>query len=265
MEIAVYDNDIITQHDFYNLCGTTLNEVSNKDYPNTNYFNPEIMCLDMDVYERRAPNNQPYSTMDAVIGMGIWNGIHLRSQKLVLIELRMNYKSPETLSCGSLINKDRHTRELLGYTQSIDFKSYFIFKDDVIQRFIRWFEDYKRENSNLKNCIPLSVKDFKIKFQNRQEYPYVPEIRKEDVFEKLQPLIDSTTIIDFCNSIKYWAGLSNDYGYRDKKEEEKIVRSAVIDAWKQFKDTIHVRNDDERLEIEIIEEDFSWILQSIEL
>ena len=48
----VYDNEIVGKHDLYSCCKSTLNDVSQKDYPNKNYFDSRIECLDMDYYEK---------------------------------------------------------------------------------------------------------------------------------------------------------------------------------------------------------------------
>lgn len=52
MEERTYNNAIVEKHSFHAISGSTLNEVSNRDYPNSDYFNPDIECLDMDTYER---------------------------------------------------------------------------------------------------------------------------------------------------------------------------------------------------------------------
>ena len=53
MEPMIYDNHVVREHSLYARCPSTLNEISNRDYPGTDYFNPDIIGLDMDDYERR--------------------------------------------------------------------------------------------------------------------------------------------------------------------------------------------------------------------
>lgn len=53
MEQWIYNNQLVASHSLYSACQSTLNSVSNRDYPNTNYFNPAIKCLDVDFYEKQ--------------------------------------------------------------------------------------------------------------------------------------------------------------------------------------------------------------------
>ena len=48
MEPIVYNNDFLKRHSLYRHCASTLNAVSERDYPNKNYFDAHIECLDMD-------------------------------------------------------------------------------------------------------------------------------------------------------------------------------------------------------------------------
>lgn len=58
MELLVYNNDTVAAHSLYKKCGSTLNEVSNRDYPGKDYFNKEILCLDMDTYEKNVLHSE---------------------------------------------------------------------------------------------------------------------------------------------------------------------------------------------------------------
>ena len=60
MESLVYENTVITGHAIYPVCGTTLHEVSRKDYPKDSFFDPRIACLDMDLYEKVQRITQNY-------------------------------------------------------------------------------------------------------------------------------------------------------------------------------------------------------------
>ena len=65
-DLLVYDNPIVEGHSLYRLCGSTLNTVSNRDYRNRDYFDPEIKCLDMDTYEKNILQKSHADKTDAI-------------------------------------------------------------------------------------------------------------------------------------------------------------------------------------------------------
>lgn len=69
MEPIVYDNDILRKHSLYPHCCNTLQNVSNRDYPNRYSFNPQIECLDIDPYEKKIHSGHPNNTKDINIQM----------------------------------------------------------------------------------------------------------------------------------------------------------------------------------------------------
>ena len=99
MENWIYNNSVVEKHSLYPLCNSTLNEVSNRDYPNTNYFNPNIKCLDMDTYEKNIlRKSYANHTADAVIGISTYENNQELNPRLLLIELRIGYESTSNLS-----------------------------------------------------------------------------------------------------------------------------------------------------------------------
>ena len=88
MEERTYNNAIVEKHSFHAICGSTLNEVSNRDYPNSDYFNPYIECLDVDTYESKVlRKSQADRTVDAVIGISTHANNRSLNPRLFLIEL----------------------------------------------------------------------------------------------------------------------------------------------------------------------------------
>ena len=88
----IYDNHVVREHSLYARCPSTLNEISNRDYPGTDYFNPDIIGLDMDDYERRTCYGHANNTVDAVIGICTCQNKKKSSPRLLLVELRMGYE-----------------------------------------------------------------------------------------------------------------------------------------------------------------------------
>lgn len=93
MEELAFDNGIISSHPIYSLCGSTLDTVSKKDYPGEDFFDKSIRCLDMDVYETQTCHGNKSHTMDAAIGIKSYSNNKFHATRLLLVELRMDYKS----------------------------------------------------------------------------------------------------------------------------------------------------------------------------
>lgn len=177
MEAVAFDNKIIQEHQFYGKCGKTLDEVSKKDYPKDNYFDTSILCLDMDDYETQICRGYrgKTETVDAVIGIKNYTQQNcFTHQRLLLVELRMNYKSPRNISQTELENKVRHTRELLGTETPIETKSWFIFKNGIIEQMKSQFKRMAYAGGDIKNCIPLSTDMFNDLVKREQDFPYTP-------------------------------------------------------------------------------------------
>ena len=72
MQQVTVNNKLIENHRLYRECGSTLNDVSKRDYRGKNYFNNTIKCLDTDRYENKLAANEKRDkrpAVDAVIGI----------------------------------------------------------------------------------------------------------------------------------------------------------------------------------------------------
>lgn len=103
-EQLAYANDIIRKIKLFPKYGTELESISERDYFPNRYFVKHILCLDMDKYESENAKGDANKTVDAVIGIRSYNGHELEAPRMLLIELRMNYKSPKNLTTASLID-----------------------------------------------------------------------------------------------------------------------------------------------------------------
>ncbi len=260
MATVVYDNEIIENHSFYSICGSTLNNVSHKDYPNTNYFNPDIKCLDMDKYETSMTKGSENNTMDAAVGIGDWDGKLLKQQRLLLIELRLKYKSTNNLSSSELIKKDEHTRQLLAGTASLDAESYFIFNNNINEQVKSWLNRQKNGNGRLKRFKSLSETELNEQLKDRTNYPYKPEVSSIDVSNDLFTVLNDKD--KFFHKIKHWINKANNFGNNNKQTEQEIIQTVLKKAWKNFRKSNPSLNDDDEINAEIIEEDNDWIIES---
>lgn len=166
------DNSIVSSHRLYNTscpdkrkggvskCGKKLNDISERDYKKR-CFDDDILCLDIDSYEASHGKQQKEPTMDAAIGV-----IKDKSTPtLMLVELRMNYKSPSGLKVSELIAKLRHSKLLLGNDPEINPASYFVYNDRFYELYRSQLENMLQEKKALSKANATSVSLFKERFK----------------------------------------------------------------------------------------------------
>lgn len=167
------DNSIVSSHRLYNTpcpdkrkggvskCGKKLNDISEGDYKKR-CFDDDILCLDIDSYEASLGKQQEDPTMDAAIGV-----IKDKSTPtLMLVELRMNYKSPSGKKAPELIAKLRHSKQLLiGNDPEINPTSYFVYNDKFYELYRSQLENMLQEKKALSKAKATSVSLFNERFK----------------------------------------------------------------------------------------------------
>ena len=259
MAAWISDNAVVEQHSLYRSCCSTLNEVSNRDYPNSNYFNPGIKCLDMDTYESDIlRKSQADHTVDAVIGISTYENNRVLNPRLLLIELRIGYKSDSNLSKTEMEKKVTYTKSLLGGEKTIEKEILFIFNKKVVSQAERWFYRQSRTGGEIKNCKVCSVSDFSNIIKSRSDFPYDPIHKAEDIKNSVQQYKEKSEWIDFIKQIKHWCEKAEKYRYTNPSEFAHIVL-VIKSIWNEFLQQKHALNDDEILESGILEEDFKFL------
>lgn len=160
MESWIYDNAILSRHEIYRKAKALLNDVSNRDYPRKDYFNPQVECLDMDHYEKCLHRATPSPTMDAVIGISDSQDGRKNHPRLLLVELRLRYKNPDNLSKSNIEQKVVYTRGLLGTSIPIEQRSVFVFSEDAAPQALHIFTNWKREGIFQVRFKVCTVKQF---------------------------------------------------------------------------------------------------------
>lgn len=160
--MGLMNNSIILQHSYYQVCGSTLLAIAQKDYGNKYSFSSEIKALDMDQYEALKAQKEKRnrrSTMDAVIEAA--DSPNAKA-KLQLIELRMKYNNPQNCKASEIQNKVTYTKQLLVGTGTgiIHDKFLFIFNDRVSAQARNLFNRYRKQGGVLRQCYSMSVTEF---------------------------------------------------------------------------------------------------------
>ncbi len=261
MEQWIYNNQLVERHSIYTLCGSTLNEVSNRDYPNSNYFNPDIRCLDVDYYEKVVSHkSQADNTVDAVIGISSFENNRATNPNLLLIELRINYQSANTLSKTEMERKVKHTKALLGGESPIKKESFFIFNDKVAPQAEYWFFQQSQTGGELKNCIVCSTTQFPDIIKAISDFPYTPINNKENIQSSVQPSYKKNDWKNFIKTVKYWCTTAYKYQYKNPSEF-KHIKEVITAIWQDFKQAGYTLNEEESFEMEFLEEDFPFLIK----
>ena len=122
MAQKVFNNTVIEGHHAFKCFGSTLQAVSEGIYKKRYRFNEKIKCIDGD----KLVGNKN-SSVDAIIGISDYTLDKFVNDRLLLIELRMDYVTKEDLRKSKHTKKVSGTLSCLGRDIRIDKKSYFIF------------------------------------------------------------------------------------------------------------------------------------------
>lgn len=262
MEQWVYNNEIVKRHSFYPSCGSTLNDVSNKDYPGTDYFDPEIVCLDMDAYEHALSKKNSDCTVDAVIGIApssLSSAVRC-GQRLLLIELKLDCKTTNGLDKGDLERKVSYTRGQLGGECEVHKESIFVFEETIVQRAKYWFGRYGRTSRELKDsivCSPLEICD-KIKDPS---YVYEPIHSKESIMGNLIRYRASGDWLAFFKQVQYWCNKAWKYKCIYNIFEYENIAEILREIWMDLDAKEFELNDDAFYAKLNIEQDYAFLTQ----
>lgn len=261
MESLIFDNEYLRQHKLYALCKSSLNEVSERDYPGKNYFSPKIDCLDIDTYETAICNGEKDHTMDAVIGISNCSAQKdISNARLLLVELRMRYKSANGLSRSELEAKVRHTKSLIGNDLRVEPKSIFVFTELVAPQARYWISSLLREGGEIRNFVIWSVNEFNSNVRDVNDMPYTPLYAPNTIATELDKLFIGNQLDGLFVRITYWLGIAEQNRYSNHFEYENI-RSAILEEWSKIR-TLKSEFDDDEVELraQILEEDMERIL-----
>lgn len=261
MESLIFDNEYLRQHRLYALCKSTLNEVSERDYPNKNYFSPKIECLDVDDYEMRISRGDESRTVDAIIGISNCSAQKGTSnQRLLLVELRMLYKSAHGLSRSAMEAKVRHTKSLIGNSLRVEPKCILVFTERVAPQAKYWITSLLREGGEIRNFVIWSVNEFNSNIRDVNDMPYTPLYESKKIATELNKLYLGNQLDGLFARITYWLGVAEQNRYSNHFEYENI-RNVILEEWRRIR-SIKPKFDDEDIELsaQILEEEMERIL-----
>ncbi len=261
MEPIVYDNNCLLSHSISRQYSSTLNAVSERDYPGKNYFDQSIKCLDMDSYERDQATGNEDSTVDAVIGICNYANNRTVNQRLLLVELKMGYSSPNNLSKTQFERKVKHTRDLLGNEKPINPNSVFVFNDKFAPIAQHWLSAKQHEGGEIRHCRVCSTAYFNENVKSPESIPYRPIHTKDSIESTLNVHAERGDFQQLFSTLDYWLQQSENIWYSNRFEYEH-VKNIIKEFWVTFRNQ-HPRleNDEDELNAQIMDEDIQTRLR----
>ena len=256
----VFDNAILLSHSAYSKgYGCKLNDVSIRDYK-TGGFNDKIVCIDLDSYEKIEKSGSPDKTMDAVIGISNYQNNRRVSKRLLMVELRLDYKSSRNLSGTELRRKSSHSRELLGMEVSIDPNDYFVFDDKIIDESRRKVNNLAIENGYKDRWNSLTVEEFNNYFQDAELLPYSPIYSPAQISGEIESCgKDIDSIIKISDK---WLQEARNYAVRYNFNETESICNSAITGLESILCKYHFDDEEDQWYIEDMISDYKGVLKS---
>lgn len=253
-------------HPLWQHCASTLQEISDRDYPSQKYFKslPAIDALDLDTYEKslhKGKSGNQACTGDAVMGIALRKaGDHLVEQSLLLVELRMGYTNGDNLELENIRKKVEHSRDLLNENGSSPiYKDYFfIFTDTEASQANSKIRRKANEIGRMTNYKVLSVSNFKACLVDPAELSYHPQHPAIDIINWFLPAYSQPNNIDitvFEKAFNHWLKIFNQCKQNYKIQEAEHILYTLKNELSRAKRILNDPSSDAHMVIEIMEEE----------
>lgn len=259
MAAKVFDNDVIHSASLEHINKSTLQEVSDRDYPGSYHFKPDVACLDMDTYETEVCGGSKGATVDCVVGINDYDGNKHTNPRLLFVELRMDYDSFKNLSATKLKEKVENTQNRIGQEILHEKEKFFIFKNSIKSAIAGWFMRQHNAHAIPASYKSLSVQEFNEAILLSNEVPYVPKVDRKKIADSLNKSIQSNNEDRILQAFDYWAKRANAYEYQYNKPEAEFIREVILASWQEFKSDSDATGYDKQTLIELLESDHSFL------
>lgn len=252
MAVTVFTNSIIEGHRLFDEVGTTLQEVSDRDYPSRYKFNPAIKCLDGDKLVGTSDKS-----VDTIIGIGDYSDNHTINKRLLLLELRMDYEKREGLHKSLHEKKVSGTKKHLGNESAIETNVWFLFDKKFIHQARHEFSSWREQKGYARNFYAYSVEEFNNKVHDEQEVQkdYTYQYLAKDIETNLMSFVEIDDWDALAEKIRYWKSIAEKFILQNKHREVEPIQQAFRDVWTIVEGKRQFMDDDDSILIEIIEED----------
>lgn len=254
MEPTIYSNKTTRRHPIWKISPALFDDISNRDRKGSCYFSRDIVALDMDTYEKMRGGNAD-RTVDAVIGIETCINKKCMSPRLMMIELRTNYNSPNNLSKSELEGKVTHSSQLLGAELPVERHKILLFRDEVAAQARSWVASKTEEGGEIRNMIVWSVKNFNDSVKSYDEMPYTPINSEQFIIAELDSYLEACSWKRYFDKIHFWINYAIQIRYSNSFEYNHVCVT-ILKYWDDFrKNTQGKLNEDQELESMVIDED----------
>lgn len=257
----ICDNTVLQSHSLYARYFKPLHVISLKDYPNDTYFQSrtDIEGIDIDQYEVNRSIADRDMTMDAMIGVADYSNNHPVNNRLLLLELRMDYDSTKHLRHKKLLGKITHTRAAIGAEIRVDEENVFIFRHDFVEEAKKWMFNTSQEHSDAKGWVAMSPEELENLLHSQADMPYQAINDMAPVEKELGSKISEKNFEAALDIIDYWHHQAEQYKLRYQLKEEGHIKKHLHNIWQQTKSANNELTTEQQTYVEYIEEEYSYL------
>ena len=257
----VCDNDVLQGHTLYAQYHNPLHVISLKDYKHDAYFQsrPDIEGIDIDRYEADRSITDRDMTMDAMVGVADYSNNRAVNNRLLLLELRMDYDSTKNLSHKKLHGKINHTRAAIGAVVRVDEENVFVFRKDVAEEAKKWMFNMSLEYADAKGWVAMSTEELENLLQSQSSMPYQTITNMTPVDKNLSSKIIAKDFDAALEIIDYWHKQAEQFKLRYLLKEEQHIKTHLHNMWQLSKVAVQNITPDEQVYVDFIEEGYVYL------
>ncbi|MBR4644624.1 MAG: hypothetical protein IKO73_05645 [Bacteroidaceae bacterium] len=257
----VCDNAVLQGHALYAKYHRALYVISLKDYKHDTYFQsrPEIEGIDIDQFEVDRSIADRDMTMDAMVGVADYSNNRAVNNRMVLLELRMDYDSTKHLRHKKLLGKINHSRAAIGTAVRVDEENVFVFRKDVAEEAKKWMFATSQEYPDAKGWVALSPEELENLLQSQASMPYQAITNMASVDKDLGSKIAAKDFDAVLEIVDYWHCQAEQYKLRYQLKEEQHIKNHLHDTWQKSKAGINKISSSEQVYIDYLEDEYSYL------
>lgn len=256
----VFDNELLKSHSVYKKgFDNKLNELSIRDYKTGGFIN--IDCIDLDRYEECVYSNSKDNTMDSAIGISNYQYNRMVNRRLLLVELRLGYKSTKNFSASDLCKKSSHSRLILGGEINIDPNDYFVFDKKIINQSERKVNSLAIESGKKGRWHCLTVDGFNNLILDAAQLPYQPMNDPKYISEEL--FLYKNDIEKLMAVCSRWLNEARENVTRYNIKEVEVICNTSMEVLDKILLAESWNNEEEKWYIEEMISDFEGVLNSV--
>lgn len=231
-------SDIIVSHSLYSNFGCSLSEISDRDYPNRNYITDSIEALDLDSYETSLRDRDNDCTVDAVLGICNERQGKPCNPRHLLVELRMDYTSVNTLSSSHIRQKEVHSRDLLNACVDhtpIDPSLCLLFDNSIISQVKRWLSRMQLEHTYAQSWLVFSPSTFHNHINAGAQLPYTPKPATINTINRFKAIVETQDLGALEKESQNISHYLSDSRQRYEKGECSYICQCINDSLSKLK------------------------------